>query len=349
MTPKGGTSKALAEMLDVDGIEVRLSSPDRVMFPELGPGAGTKRHLAMYYKAVAEHGALLTALHNRPTYLQRFPDGIAGEEVYQKRIPAKHPEFLRTCTVAFPSGRTADALSPQHPADLVWAAQMGTVTFHPWHARCTDTAHPDELRIDLDPQPGTGFAEARAIALEVVQPLLDELGLVGFPKISGGRGLHIYVRIEPRWTFTEVRRAAIACAREVERRAAGRVTTAWWKEQRGAQIFVDYNQNARDRTIASAYSARKTPRATVSTPVTWVELVDVDPDDCTIATVPDLLEHRGDPMVSLDDRAFTLDTLLELAEQDEGGGLGDLPYPPNYPKVAGEPKRVQPSKDRDRK
>jgi len=343
------TAKAPAELLDVDGIEVRLSSPDRVMFPELGSEAGTKRHLAMYYKTVAERGALLTALRNRPTYLQRFPDGIAGEEVYQKRIPAKHPEFLQTCTVAFPSGRTADALSPQHAADLVWAAQMGTVTFHPWHARCTDTEHPDELRIDLDPQPGTAFAEARAVALEVVQPLLDELGLVGFPKTSGGRGLHIYVRIEPRWTFTEVRRAAIAFAREVERGAGGRVTTAWWKEQRGEQIFVDYNQNARDRTIASAYSARKTPRATVSTPVTWAELVDVDPDDCTIATVPALLQRRGDPMASIDDRAFTLDTLLDLAERDEGGGLGDLPYPPNYPKMAGEPKRVQPSKDRDRK
>jgi len=287
-------------------------------------------------------------LRNRPTYLQRFPDGIAGEEVYQKRIPAKHPEFLQTCTVAFPSGRTADALSPQHAADLVWAAQMGTVTFHPWHARCTDTEHPDELRIDLDPQPGTAFAEARAVALEVVAPLLDELGLVGFPKTSGGRGLHIYVRIEPRWTFTQVRRAAIAFAREVERGAGGRVTTAWWKEQRGEQIFVDYNQNARDRTIASAYSARKTPRAMVSTPVTWAELVDVDPDDCTIATVPALLQRRGDPMASIDDRAFTLDTLLDLAERDEGGGLGDLPYPPNYPKMAGEPKRVQPSKDRDR-
>ncbi len=341
--------KAPAELLDVDGIEVRLSSPERVMFPELGAAQGTKRHLALYYQAVAEHGALLSALHNRPTYLQRFPGGIAGEEVYQKRIPAKHPEFLQTCTVAFPSGRTADALSPHHAAAIVWAAQMGTVTFHPWHARCADTEHPDELRIDLDPQPGTAFAEARAVALDVVHPLLDELGLQGLPKTSGGRGLHIYVRIEPRWTFTQVRRAAIAFAREVERGAGGRVTTAWWKEQRGQQIFVDFNQNARDRTIASAYSARKTPRATVSTPVSWAELVDVDPDDCTIATVPDLLARRGDPMSELDSRAFTLDTLLDLAERDEAGGLGDLPYPPNYPKMAGEPKRVQPSKDRDRR
>jgi len=340
--------KAPAEVLDVDGVQVRLSSPDKIVFPELGPAGGTKRHLVDHYRAVAEHGAILTALRDRPTYLQRFPDGITGEEVYQKRIPAKHPEHLATCRVTFPSGRSADALAPRHAADVVWAAQMGTVTFHPWHARCTDVDHPDELRIDLDPQPGTGFTEARAIALQVVAPLLDELGLVGFPKTSGGRGVHIYVRIEPRWTFTQVRRAAIAFARGVERGAGGRVTTAWWKEQRGEQVFVDYNQNARDRTIASAYSARKTPRATVSTPVTWAELVDVDPDDCTIATVAGLLAQRGDPMAEIDARAFTLDTLLELAERDESGGLGDLPYPPNYPKMPGEPKRVQPSKDIDR-
>ncbi len=340
--------KAPAEVLDVDGVQVRLSSPDKIVFPELGPAGGTKRHLVDHYRAVAEHGAILTALRDRPTYLQRFPDGITGEEVYQKRIPAKHPEHLATCRVTFPSGRSADALAPRHAADVVWAAQMGTVTFHPWHARCTDVDHPDELRIDLDPQPGTGFTEARAIALQVVAPLLDELGLVGYPKTSGSRGVHIYVRIEPRWTFTQVRRAAIAFAREVERGAGGRVTTAWWKEQRGEQVFVDYNQNARDRTIASAYSARKTPRATVSTPVTWAELVDVDPDDCTIATVAGLLAQRGDPMAEIDARAFTLDTLLDLAERDESGGLGDLPYPPNYPKMPGEPKRVQPSKDIDR-
>jgi len=342
------TAKAPPEVLDIDGIEVRLSSPDKIVFPELGAAGGTKRHVVQHYRSVAEHGAILTALRERPTYLQRFPDGITGEEVYQKRVPAKHPEHLQTCRITFPSGRTADALRPRHAADIVWAAQMGTVTFHPWHARCADVDHPDELRIDLDPQPGTGFDEARAVALEVVAPLLDELGLVGFPKTSGGRGVHIYVRIEPRWTFTQVRRAAIAFAREVERGAGGRVTTAWWKEQRGAQIFVDYNQNARDRTIASAYSVRKTPRATVSTPVTWAELADVDPDDCTIATVTGLLAERGDPMADIDARVFTLDTLLDLAERDESGGLGDLPYPPNYPKMPGEPKRVQPSKDRDR-
>ena len=291
---------------------------------------------------------LVTALRDRPTYLQRFPDGIEGEEVYQKRLPVKGvPEFVRSCHITFPSGRSADALRVTHPADVVWAANLGTVTFHPWHARCTDVDRPDELRIDLDPQPGTGFEQARVVARDVVRPLLADLGYTGFPKASGGRGIHVYLRIEPRWTFTEVRRAAIAFAREVERRAGGRVTTAWWKEQRGEQIFVDYNQNARDRTIASAYSARKTPRATVSTPLTWAELADAEPDDLTIATVPALVARRGDPMAGLDAVAHSLEPLLELADKDEAGGLGDLPYPPNYPKMPGEPKRVQPSRDTD--
>jgi DNA ligase D len=341
-------ARSPAEDLDIGGVAVRLSNPDKIYFPALGAEGGTKRHLVDYYRTVAENGAVITALRDRPTYLQRFPDGIEGEEIYQKRIPAKAPEHVETCRITFPSGRTADALKVRSAPNVVWAANLGTVTFHPWHARCADVDHPDELRIDLDPQPGTAFEEARAVALDVVQPLLDQLGLVGYPKTSGGRGLHVYIRIEPRWTFTEVRRAAIALARETERRAGGRVTTAWWKEQRGERIFVDFNQNARDRTIASAYSVRKTPRATVSTPVTWAELVDVQPEDCTMATVPALLERRGDPMAELDARAFTLDSLLEMAERDEAGGLGDLPYPPNYPKMAGEPKRVQPSKDRDR-
>jgi DNA ligase D len=341
-------ARSPAEDLDIGGVAVRLSNPDKIYFPALGAEGGTKRHLVDYYRTVAENGAVITALRDRPTYLQRFPDGIEGEEIYQKRIPAKAPEHVETCRITFPSGRTADALKVRSAPNVVWAANLGTVTFHPWHARCANVDHPDELRIDLDPQPGTAFEEARAVALDVVQPLLDQLGLVGYPKTSGGRGLHVFIRIEPRWTFTEVRRAAIALARETERRAGGRVTTAWWKEQRGERIFVDFNQNARDRTIASAYSVRKTPRATVSTPVTWAELVDVQPEDCTMATVPALLERRGDPMAELDARAFTLDSLLEMAERDEAGGLGDLPYPPSYPKMAGEPKRVQPSKDRDR-
>ena len=353
-----------AEELDVDGVGVRLSNPDKIYFPQLGAAGGTKRHLVEYYRAVATMvaassgaaeptptvgqtgGPILAALRDRPTYLQRFPDGVEGEEVYQKRLPPKVPAHVQSCRVTFPSGRHADALKVTGPADVVWAANLGTVTFHPWHARCPDVEHPDELRIDLDPQPGTGFAEARAVVLDVVRPLLDDLGLRGFPKTSGGRGLHVYVRVEPRWTFTEVRRAAIALAREVERRSGGRVTTAWWKEQRGEQVFVDYNQNARDRTVASAYSARRTPTATVSTPLEWAELVDAEPGDLTIATVPALVARRGDPMAALDAVAHSLEGLLELAGRDEAGGLSDLPYPPNYPKMPGEPKRVMPSRSR---
>src|SRR3954453_11078126 len=283
-----------AEELDVDGTAVRLTNPDKIYFPRLGGEGGTKRHLVEYYRTIAtlDGNPLVRALRDRPTYLQRFPDGVEGEEVYQKRLPPKIPEHVQSCRVTFPSGRHADALRVTKPADVVWAANLGTVTFHPWHARCADVEHPDELRIDLDPQPGTGFPEACDVALEVVRPLLADLGYAGFPKTSGGRGVPVYVRIEPRWTFTQVRRGAIAFAREIERRSAGRVTTAWWKEQRGEQVFVDYNQNARDRTIASAYSARRTPTATVSTPLTWEELADADPLELTIATVPELVARR---------------------------------------------------------
>ncbi|KJF20873.1 ATP-dependent DNA ligase [Rhodococcus sp. AD45-ID] len=335
--------------LDVDGIAVRLSSPDKIYYPQLGTDGGTKRHLVEYYRTVALQGAAVAALKDRPTHLQRFPDGIEGEEVYQKRLPAKRPEHVGSCEVTFPSGRKADVLRVQNAANIVWAANLGTITFHPWAVRCPDTDHPDELRIDLDPQPGTGFAEAVAIADEVLRPLLSELGLEGFPKTSGGRGLHVYIPLVPRWDFIEVRHAGIALAREVERRSGDRATTAWWKEERGERIFIDFNQNARDRTIAAAYSARKTPIATVSTPVTWDELRDVHPDDCTIATVPNLLADRGDPMAAMHEKAFELDVLLEMFEKDIAAGLGDLPYPPNYPKMPGEPKRVQPSRDRDRK
>ena len=246
-----------AEELDVDGVKVRLTNPDKVYFPKLGKG-GTKRKLVEYYLAVAS-GPMLTALRDRPTHLQRFPDGIDGEEIYQKRVPQKHPDYLETCVVTFPSGRTADALKVTHPSAIVWAAQMGTITLHPWQVRCADTEHPDELRIDLDPQPGTGFKEAGAIAVDVLKPLLDELGLVGFPKTSGGRGVHVFLRIKTDWDFIAVRRAGIALAREVERRAPDAVTTSWWKEERGKRLFIDYNQNARDRTFASAYSVRAHP------------------------------------------------------------------------------------------
>ena len=337
---------AAAEELDVDGISVRVTNPDRVYFPKLGSN-GTKRRLIEYYRAVGR-GPMLATLRDRPTHLQRFPDGIDGEEIYQKRIPQHHPDYLHTCRVTFPSGRTADALKVTHPAAIVWAAQMGTVTLHPWQVRCPDTEHPDELRIDLDPQPGTGFREARTVAADVLRPLLDELGLVGYPKTSGGRGVHVFCRIATDWDFVQVRWAGIALAREVQRRAPELVTTSWWKEERGQRIFIDFNQNARDRTMASAYSVRPTPIATVSTPLTWEELAGADPDDYTMATVPELVRHRDDPWAGMDDVAHSIAPLLDLAKGDEQRGLGDLPYPPNYPKMPGEPKRVQPSRDTDR-
>jgi DNA ligase D len=337
---------AEAEELRVEGITVRLTHPDKVYFPRLGSG-GTKRALLAYYLVVAG-GPMLDALRDRPTHLQRFPDGIDGEEVYQKRLPPKHPDYLESCRVTFPSGRTADVLKVTDPAAIIWAAQMSTITLHPWPVRCPDTEHPDELRIDLDPQPGTGFAEARAVAVGVLRPLLDELGLVGYVKTSGGRGVHVYLRIKTDWDFIEVRRAGIALAREVERRAPDAVTTEWWKEKRGTRVFLDFNQNARDRTMASAYSVRHTPIATVSTPLTWDELAatgPVDPDDYTIATVPDLIRRRGDPWRTIDDLEQSIEPLRDMVAADEARGLGDLPYPPNYPKMPGEPKRVPPSRE----
>lgn len=330
-----------ATELDVDGVKVRLTSPDKQYFPRLG-AAGTKGALVNYYLAVAS--TMVALLRDRPVHLQRFPDGIEGEEIYQKRVPQKHPDYLQTCTVTFPSGRTADALKITHPSAIIWAAQMGTVTLHPWQVRCPDTDHPDELRIDLDPQPGTGFAEAATIAVDVLKPLLDELGLVGYPKTSGGRGVHVFLRIRTDWDFVAVRRAGIALAREVQRRAPDAVTTSWWKEERGRRLFIDYNQNARDRTFASAYSVRKTPIATVSMPLTWEQLRGADPDEYTMATVPAIVASRQDPWAGIDDDPQSIARLLDMVAADEDRGLGDLPYPPNYPKMPGEPPRVQPSK-----
>jgi DNA ligase D len=327
--------------VEVDGRDLRVTNPDKIYFPAAGV---TKRELVEHYVGMGP--AILRALSHRPTYMERFPDGIEGEQVYQKRFPKYAPDWIQTVQITFPSGRTANALCVTSTADVAWAANLGTVTFHAWPARDRDVNHPDELRLDLDPQPGTGFEEARRVALEVVRPLLDDLGYVGFPKTSGGRGVHVYVRIEPRWTFVEVRRAAIAFAREVERRAPALVTTAWWKEERGQRVFIDFNQNARDRTIASAWSVRRTPIATVSTPVTWDELAHVVPDDFTVRTVAARFAEQGDPHASIDEVHHSLEPLLELASRDEAGGLGDLPYPPNYPKMPGEPKRVQPSKSR---
>ncbi|MFH5823286.1 DNA polymerase domain-containing protein [Georgenia sp. AZ-5] len=347
-------SRAPATEIDVDGRSVRVSNPDKVYFA--GPGI-TKRQLVEYYVSVGD--GILRALRERPTTLERWPDGVHenvkratredphGDAFFQKRLPPKGvPEWVESARIAFPSGRTADELCPTELAAVAWAANLGTITFHPWPVRRTDVDHPDELRIDLDPQPGTGFAEAVTVAGEA-HAVLDELGWVGFPKTSGNRGVHIYVRIEPRWSFTDVRHAAIAFGRELERRLPGRVTTKWWKEERGEEIFVDYNQNARDRTIASAYSVRPLPHAPVSAPVEWAELPDVDPRDLTVLTMPARFAERGDVHARIDDVAHDLTPLLEWYERDERErGLEDMPYPPDYPKMPGEPRRVQPSRAR---
>ncbi|MGW0906011.1 non-homologous end-joining DNA ligase [Streptomyces sp. NPDC002853] len=327
--------------LDAGGRTVRLSSPDKVVFPERG---FTKLDVARYFIAVGD--GIVRALRDRPTTLQRFPDGVAGEFFYQKRIPKTHPDWIPTATIAFPSGRTAEEMCPTEVGAVVWAAQFNTLTFHPWPVRRGDTDHPDELRIDLDPQPGTDYADAVRAAHEL-RAILDEYGLQGWPKTSGGRGLHVFVPIEPRWEFTGVRRAVIACGRELERRMPDQVTTAWWKEERGERIFVDYNQAARDRTIASAYSVRPRPNAPVSAPLRWDEVDDAVPEDFDIGTMPERFAEVGDVHADMEKHAFTLDALLELAAKDERDhGRGDLPYPPEYPKMPGEPKRVQPSRAR---
>jgi DNA ligase D len=317
---------------------VRVSNPDRVYFPTRGE---TKLDLVNYYLAVGD--GIVRALRERPCMLHRYPSGVDGEKIYQKRLPKGAPEWVETAEVSFPSGRTADELCVTELAAVAWAVQMSTVEFHPWHTRRADVEKPDELRIDLDPQPGTGFAEAKAVAL-VVNEVLTELGAVGWPKTSGSKGVHVYVRIEPRFGFREVRRAALAFAREVERRIPTQVTTAWWKEERGEQIFLDYNQNAKDRTIASAYSVRGKPWGPVSAPVTWDELPDVEMADFDISTMPARFAALGDVHAGIDDAVWDIEPLLEWAERDERAGVGDAPYPPNFPKQEGEPPRVQPSR-----
>ncbi len=318
---------------------VRISNPDRVYFSARGE---TKLDLLNYYLSVGP--GIVRALRDRPCMLHRYPDGVDGEKIYQKRLPKGAPEWVETVTVRFPSGRSADELCVTELAAVAWAVQMSTVEFHPWPSRRADTERPDELRIDLDPQPGTGLAEAK-VAAGIVHEALAELGATGWPKTSGSRGIHIYVRIEATFGFREVRRAALAFAREIERRAPTLVTTAWWKEERGQQIFLDYNQNARDRTIASGYSVRGFPWGPVSAPVTWDELPDVEMRDFTIATMPARFAQLGDLHAGMDDAVWSIEPLLEWADRDEvDRKLGDAPYPPNYPKQPGEPPRVQPSK-----
>jgi DNA ligase D-like protein (predicted polymerase) len=326
--------------LDVEGRTVRVTNPDKVFFAKRRE---TKLDLVRYYVAVAD--GIVRALYERPTYMKRHPEGAATEPIYQKRVPEKRPEWIETTRVTFPSGRHADALCVTEVAQVAWAANLATLDFHPWPARRADLDHADELRIDIDPQKGRTFKDARRVA-GIVHEVLEEIGYVGWPKTSGNRGIHIACRIEPLWTFPEVRRAALAFAREVERRAPKLVTTAWWKEERGRRVFIDYNQNARDRTIASAYSVRARRDATVSAPVTWDELPDVDTEDFTLATMPKRFEKLGDVQAGIDDSACDLRTLFEWVERDEAEGIGEAPYPPHFPRQPGEPRRVQPSRAR---
>lgn len=341
--------------IEVDGHAVKVSNPERPYFPAVGI---TKREVVQHYLDCGE--GILRALRERPTTLERWPGGVVegaristregfkGEAFYQKRVPQGAPSYVETARITFPSGRTADEIAPTSLAVIAYAANLGTITFHPWPVRMQDVEHPDELRLDLDPQPGSDFSDAVAVAHEL-GALLEELGMTGWPKTSGGRGIHVYVRIEPRWEFTDVRHAAIAVGRELERRMPGRVTTKWWKEERpDGTIFLDYNQNARDRTIASAYSIRSKPHAPVSMPIRWDELDDVSPFDFTVRTAGARFAQVGDLHAGIDGTSYDISALLEMYARDEADGFPDLPYPPDYPKMAGEPKRVQPSKDKDR-
>ncbi len=307
------------EVLEVAGRSVRITNPEKIFFPSLG---ATKLDLVRYYESVGD--GIVRALRERPCMLHRFPEGVAGEKVHQKRLPHGAPPWVETVRVHFPRyNRDADELCVTHPADVIWAVQMSTVEFHPWNSRRHDVESPDEWRIDLDPMPDCDFATVRRVA-HVAHEVLDEIGAVGWPKTSGGHGMHVYVRIKPEWGFQDVRRAALAFAREVERRTPDDVTTTWWRKDRDpAKVFVDYNQNTRDHTIASAYSVRGNPEATVSTPVTWAEIDDVLPADCTIATVPGRFVELGDLHAGIDDAVFWLDPLLEWAERDERAGAAD--------------------------
>jgi DNA ligase D len=310
--------KAPEAELSIGDHTVRISNPDRVYFSARGE---TKIDLARYYLGVGD--GIVRALRERPCMLHRFPEGTDGEKVHQKRLPRGAPPWVETVRVDFPSGRHAYELCVTQLASVIWAVQMSTVEFHPWNSRRADTERPDEWRIDLDPMPECGFGTVRRVA-HVAHGVLEEIGAVGWPKTSGGHGMHIYVRIQPRWGFTDVRRAALAFAREVERRAPRDVTTTWWRKDREPdRLFVDYNQNARDHTMASAYSVRGVPEATVSTPITWEEVDDVAPQDCTIATVPERFAALGDLHEGIDSAVFSLEPLLDWAERDERAGAAD--------------------------
>jgi len=332
-------AKTEHEPLVVAGRGVVISNPHKVLFPQAGY---TKLDLVRYYVAIAD-GALRGA-GGRPNVLVRYPNGIDGEFFFQKRAPESRPAWIEVVTLSFPSGRTAEEVVPRDAAALAWMANLACLELHPHPVRADDLDHPDELRIDLDPVPGIAWDQVRAVA-RVVQATLHDFGLVGWPKTSGSRGMHVYVRIEQRWGFQEVRRAALAFAREVERRAPALATSKWWKEERHG-VFLDYNQNAKDRTIAGAYSVRARPDARVSAPLTWDEIDDCDPQDFTLATMPDRFSRIGDRHADIDRHACSLESLLDLSARHEREGLGDAPWPPQYRKQPGEPARVQPSRRR---
>jgi len=330
--------KDAAEVLSIDGREVKVTHPDKPYFSK--QVKLSKLDLVRYYLSVAP-GAL-AGIRDRPIVLKRFVDGAEGEAFYQKRAPADHPDWLRTVTLSFPSGRTAQELVVDDAAGLAWIVNLGCIELHPHPVRSADLDHPDELRVDLDPGPGVSWADVLTVAQEV-QALLEEVGLRGWPKTSGSRGMHVNVRIHPRWTFSEVRRAAVALSRAVERRVPKLASSKWWKEERHG-VFLDYNQNAKDRTTCSAYSVRPLPDARVSTPLHWHEVPDCDPADFTVLTVPQRFAKLGDPHARMDEAAGSLEKLLQLAARDEAEGLGDAPWPPHFRKMEGEAPRVAPSR-----
>jgi DNA ligase D len=325
------------ELLELDGHEVRLSSPGKVLFGERGE---TKRDLVDYYAHVRE--PLLRTMGGRPVLMQRYPHGAGGQSFFQKRVPKNAPEWLETTTVMTVNGTPSKALVIADLAHVVYAINLGCLGFHVWPFRAADPEHCDELRLDLDPQPGTDFTHVRRAA-EEVKALLDELGIAGYPKTTGNRGLHVYVRLQPRWDSYEVRSAAVAAARELERRRPDVITAAWWKEERGERIFVDYNQNAPHKTVFGAWGVRARPGGQVSTPLRWEEVSRLHPDELTLATVP---QRPGDPWADIDDTPQSLEPLLAMHERDRANGLMDAPWPPVYPKMPDEPPRVAPSRAR---
>jgi DNA ligase D len=331
-------AKADEVELELSGRAVRVTTPDKVMFPDLGL---TKLDVIEYYQSV--EAEVLRAMGGRPVLMQRFPHGVGGSSFFQKRVPSEAPDWLQTTVVSTPNGTTSRALVAADLAHIVWAVNLGCLGFHVWPNLASDDAHADELRIDLDPQPGVGFDEARVAAREL-RALLDEVGVAAWPKTTGNRGIHVYTRLDPRWTPIQVRAAAVAIARELARRRPDVITDAWWKEERGARVFVDFNQNAPHKTVFGAWSVRARARAQVSTPFEWSELDAIDPEACTMTTVPARVSEHGDPWARIDDPRQSLQPFLDWYARDLAAGIPDAPWPPVYPKMPGEPPRVSPSR-----